>query len=208
MKYETVNICILNYGFGNTGSVKNMLKKLGVTNIELSSNPEEILKASHLIIPGVGSFDNAMKKIKSLNLDNTIKAFVNSGRPLLGICLGMQILGLSSEEGSENGLGLIPFINVRFRCKEQRVPHMGWNQIDFSKEVKLTTNLTKGDRFYFVHSYHASKVPSENILFTTIYEEKFVSGVIHENIIGVQFHPEKSHIFGLNLLKGFIEYNV
>jgi glutamine amidotransferase len=198
------NVCILDYGFGNTGSIKNMLKKIGVSNLEVSSNPEVIEKASHLIIPGVGHFDNAMNTLRFKGLDKVIKSFAMSNKPLLGICLGMQILGINSQEGSEQGLELIPFKNVKFDVINQKVPHMGWNQVEFQQQQTITAYLSQKDRFYFVNSYYAVDVPCENVLFTTYYGIEFVSGVIKDNIIGVQFHPEKSHVFGMNFLRGFV----
>jgi glutamine amidotransferase len=194
----------LDYGFGNTGSIKNMLKKIGVSNIEVSSNPDVIEQASHLIIPGVGHFDNAMNTLRSKGLDKAIKSFAMSHKPLLGICLGMQILGINSQEGSEQGLELIPFKNVKFDLIDKKVPHMGWNQVEFQEQQRITTYLSQKDRFYFVHSYYSVDVPQENVLFMTYYGKEFVSGVIKDNIIGVQFHPEKSHVFGMNFLKGFV----
>jgi imidazole glycerol-phosphate synthase subunit HisH len=198
------NVCILDYGFGNTGSIKNMLKKIGVSNLEVSSNPEVIEQASHLIIPGVGHFDNAMNTLRSKGLDKAIKSFAMSNKPLLGICLGMQILGINSQEGSEQGLELIPFKNVKFDLIDQKVPHMGWNQVEFKEQQTITAYLNQKDRFYFVHSYYAADVPQENVLFMTYYGKEFVSGVLKDNVIGVQFHPEKSHVFGMNFLKGFV----
>ena len=198
------NVCILDYGFGNTGSIKNMLKKIGVSNVEVTSNPEVIEQASHLIIPGVGHFDNAMKTLCSKGLDKVIKSFAISNKPLLGICLGMQILGINSQEGSEQGLELMPFKNVRFDVSDQKVPHMGWNQVEIKKEHRVAAYLSQKDRFYFVHSFHAVDVPDSNVLFTTLYGKQFVSGVIKDNVIGVQFHPEKSHVFGMNFLRGFV----
>jgi glutamine amidotransferase len=181
-----------------------MLKKIGVSNVQVTSDPEAIKYASHLIIPGVGHFDNAMNTLRSKGLDKVIKSFAMSNKPLLGICLGMQILGMTSQEGSEVGLELIPFNNVKFDLTDQKVPHMGWNQVKFKNHQNTPTYLGQNDRFYFVHSYHAVDVPESNILSTTHYGKEFVSGVVKDNIIGVQFHPEKSHLFGMNFLKGFI----
>jgi glutamine amidotransferase len=181
-----------------------MLKKIGVVSVKITSDPEIIQQASHLIIPGVGNFDNAMVTLRTKGLDKVIKLFANSHRPLLGICLGMQILGINSQEGSEQGLELIPFKNVKFDVSDQKVPHMGWNQVEIKKEHRVAAYLSQKDRFYFVHSFHAVDVPDSNVLFTTLYGKQFDSGVIKDNVIGVQFHPEKSHVFGMNFLRGFV----
>jgi len=200
-----MTIVILDYGFGNTGSIKNMLKKIGFNEVIISSEPNVIRSATHLIIPGVGHFDNAIKKLSSLALDHEIKTFAKSGKFILGICLGMQILGLSSEEGQERGLSLIPFKNVRFIPSEStKVPHMGWNLVSFSRSHFDSSKFNDNERYYFVHSFHASEVPEEYILSKTTYGSEFVSGVKKGNIIGVQFHPEKSHTFGMKFLKVFL----
>jgi glutamine amidotransferase len=200
-----MKIVILDYGFGNTGSIKNMLHKIGVNQVIISSEKSVIQSATHLIIPGVGQFDNAMKQLVLLGLDQEILSFADSGRFILGICLGMQILGTSSEEGQEKGLSLIPFKNIRFNAsKTFKVPHMGWNVASFSDEHVIGSILNTLDRFYFVHSYHATDVPKKYILSTTTYDLTFVSGVIKDNIIGVQFHPEKSHAFGMKFFKAFL----
>lgn len=181
-----------------------MLKTIGCTEVVITSDVNLIRNSSHLIIPGVGHFDNAMQRLFSSGLDLVIIEFASSNKPILGICLGMQILGLSSEEGIEKGLGLIPFINRKINGEKIKVPHMGWNNITTKQITDLSGGLSNKDRFYFVHSYFSSNVMDENILFTTVYGEEFVSGVVSKNIYGVQFHPEKSHFFGMKLLKNFI----
>lgn len=206
MDNEMIKICILDYGFGNTGSIKNMLKRIGYMNVIISSDSAEILSSSHLILPGVGRFDKAMESLHHSKLDKVIKEFVGLKKPLLGICLGMQLLANSSQEGNVSGLGLIDFVIQKFEFNGTRkVPHMGMNHIEFT-DTKLILDDLKNSRFYFVHSYYAVNVPTENILATTNYAGlEFVSAVIQDNVIGVQFHPEKSHRFGMQFLKNFVE---
>lgn len=206
LENKVIKICILDYGFGNTGSIKNMLKKIGYLNVIISSKSAEILSSSHLILPGVGRFDRAMESLHQSKLDNVIKEFVESKKPLLGICLGMQLLANSSQEGNVSGLGLIDFVVEKFDVNETRkVPHMGMNTVEYNDSRLLLDNL-ENSRFYFVHSYYAVNVRSENVLAITNYAGvEFVSAVIQDNVVGVQFHPEKSHRFGMQFLKNFVE---
>lgn len=201
-------IVIIDYGVGNVHSILNMFKKIGV-DAKLSENPEEILTADKVILPGVGSFDYGMKQLKETGYYDTVLKYANEvKRPLLGICLGMQMLGLSSEEGNESGLGLIPFKNVKFKFDNSKlkVPHMGWNTVNSTKPTeKFSENFTDDFRFYFVHSYYAVCESKENILLTCDYGIEFSAAVQKDNIYGVQFHPEKSHKFGMQLLKNFSE---
>jgi imidazole glycerol-phosphate synthase subunit HisH len=204
-----IKVAIVDYGFGNTGSIANMLKKIGILNVIVTKDENEIMSSSHLILPGVGRFDNAMRTLIGLNLNDVINRFVSLNRPLLGICLGMQLLSNFSEEGNVNGLGLIDFTVKRFPSSNTRkVPHMGTN----TTKTTLLHELHKGldePRFYFVHSYYATEVKTENVLFITNYKDfEFVSGVYKSNVYGVQFHPEKSHRFGMQFLKNFVELTV
>lgn len=199
-------ICILNYGYGNTGSIKNMLKRIGFSNVIISAESSEILSSSHLILPGVGRFDKAMESLHSNNLVNVIFEYINLDKPLLGICLGMQLLANHSQEGNVRGLGLIDFNVERFDATSNRkVPHMGMNTVLFHESTSAF-DKKENSRFYFVHSYYAVNVRDENVLATTIYDGlEFVSAVIKDRIVGVQFHPEKSHHFGMKFLKYFVE---
>jgi len=201
-------IVIIDYGVGNVHSILNMFKKIGV-EAKLSESPEELLLADKVILPGVGSFDYGMKQLKETGYyDFVIKYAKDIKRPLLGICLGMQMLGLSSEEGSEPGLGLIPFKNVKFKFEDTKlkVPHMGWNIVKSNKpNEKFSEDFTKDYRFYFVHSYYAVCENESNVLLTCDYGKEFTSAVQQDHIYGVQFHPEKSHKFGMQLLKNFSE---
>ncbi len=198
---------VIDYGAGNIGSVLNMIKKAG-GQATASANIYDIENASKLLLPGVGSFDNAMNKLEQLEFVDVIKEKAKSGTPILGICLGMQLLSYGSEEGKKTGLGLIPGIVKKFQFDEKneslRIPHMGWNQAAVSKHNALTAGLENDARFYFVHSYHYECEDMADELLHTHYGYAFSSGIQRGNIMGVQFHPEKSHRFGMQLFKNFI----
>lgn len=198
---------IIDYGLGNLGSIQNMIKAIGEKSV-ISSKPEELDKCDRYILPGVGAFDAGMSKLNESGLVDYIKSkATNEKRPILGICLGMQLLGRRSEEGNLPGLGLIPFDNIRFRLDDTdlKIPHMGWDIVDFKQDNSLLTGLTGTQRYYFVHSYHAKCDSEENVLMTCDYGYEFAASVVKENIMGVQFHPEKSHDFGMALLRNFIK---
>lgn len=197
-------ITIIDYGIGNVASVKNMLHRNGEES-QLSSDPEIILDSQKIILPGVGSFDTAMQKLHDLNLIETIREFSRSGKPLLGICLGAQLLMSSSEEGKLEGLNLIQGRCEKFqRIEPLTVPHMNWNDVNFVKDSSLTNTFrNRAARFYFVHSYHMIPAQAEDILGTAFYGYEFTCAVGRDNIAGVQFHPEKSHRFGAELLQNF-----
>lgn len=192
---------------GNLGSVSNMLKKIGAENM-VSSKSNDIEKADKLILPGVGAFDNAVKNIKQLCLwDALNKAVIKNKTPVLGICLGIHLLTKRSEEGKLPGFGWIDAETVRFRFGGNglKIPHMGWNTIETCKQDSLFKNIGGGARFYFVHSYHLVCKNEKDVLAKTNYGYDFVSMVKKGNIMGAQFHPEKSHIFGMHILKNFAE---
>ena len=198
---------IINYGLGNLGSIQNMLKVIGEKST-ISSDPEELDKCDRYILPGVGAFDAGMKKLSESGLDVYIKEKANKEKkPILGICLGMQLLGRKSEEGTLPGLGLIPFDNIRFRVDDTdlKVPHMGWDIVEFKQDNPLLRGLEGTQRYYFVHSYHAQCDSKENVLMTCDYGYEFAASVVKNNIMGVQFHPEKSHDFGMALLRNFVK---
>ena len=197
---------IINYGLGNLGSIQNMLKVIGEKAV-ISFDPEELDKCDRYILPGVGAFDAGMKKLNESGLTDYIKKKANEKKPILGICLGMQLLGRKSEEGILPGLGLIPFDNIRFKLDDTdlKVPHMGWDIVDFKQDNPLLKGLTGIQRYYFVHSYHAQCDFNENVLMTCDYGYEFAASVVKDNIIGVQFHPEKSHNFGMSLLRNFVK---
>ncbi len=202
-------IVIIDYQMGNSGSIRNMLAKMGVESV-ISSNGSDIERAEKLILPGVGAFDNGMKNITKTDLISVLSnKVIEEKTPLLGICLGMQLLTQKSEEGNLPGLGWFDAETVRFNFDKAqnkfKIPHMGWNYIMPIKENPLCKNLPKRFRFYFVHSYHVICNKAQDVLSTTDYGYEFVSAIQKENVFGVQFHPEKSHKFGMQLLKNFVE---
>lgn len=201
-------LVIVNYGMGNLGSLRNMFRFIG-KEAEVESSPDRIARASKLILPGVGNFDAAIKAInKVYGLSDVIKRKALEEKvPLLGICLGMQLLLDSSEEGSLPGLGLISGKVLRFPHHESlKIPHMGWN---FARPTKgnnqFQQNLCSDARYYFAHSYYAKVTNPEDSLMKTTHSVEFDSAVMHRNMLGVQFHPEKSHRFGIELLKKFVD---
>ena len=198
-------ITIVNYGLGNIGSMQNMLRHIGVLS-KLESDPLEISKARKLILPGVGSFDAAMNEIT--NIPDLIDVLNHKAKvekiPILGICLGMQLMTRSSEEGEKKGLGWINADTKRFRLDSKfKVPHMGWNNVKANLSTELTDLKEAVQRYYFVHSYYVKVDHQVNSLFKTNYGIEFDSGIVDQNIYGVQFHPEKSHKFGMNLFQKF-----
>ena len=201
-------IVILDYDMGNVGSIKNILHKIGEKEVMISRNANDIEKADKIILPGVGAFDSGMNNLKKFGLIEIIQNFaLVDKKPILGICLGMQLLGKSSEEGQQKGLGLIPFVNYKFCLSPQyKIPHMGWDYVKIiDKKCPLVKNLEDEQRYYFVHSYFAKCEDEKNILMTCDYGHEFVAAVAKDNIVGVQFHPEKSHQFGMKLLRNFLE---
>ena len=198
-------IAILDYGLGNLGSISNMLKVIGEKS-KITNDVEIIRKSDGIILPGVGAFDAGMSKLNDTGLTEVIKEEARKGKPILGICLGMQLLGNKSEEGKMPGLSLIPFECKKFNFddKSLKIPHMGWDIVDFKKQHPLLEGLTGQQRYYFVHSYYAVCENSDNILMTCDYGIEFACSVVKDNVMGVQFHPEKSHDFGLALLTNFV----
>jgi glutamine amidotransferase len=202
-------ITIVDYGLGNIASIANMLKKIGYKSI-ITKDEQVIKNASKLILPGVGSFDHGMKNLHEYGLIDILERKVFKEKcPLLGICLGMQLLTQESEEGKYPGLGWIQAKTVKFKSvvqnKEYKIPHMGWNTVDSKNGSILFLGFENVPKFYFVHSYYIYCKNDQDIAGTTRYGIDFVSAVQHENIFGTQFHPEKSHMFGMQLLKSFVE---
>ena len=201
-------VIIIDYGMGNLFSVKKKLDRLGVNAI-ISSKPEDILTADKLILPGVGHFEKAMENLANLNLLVLLnEAVLNNKTPILGICLGMQLMTIKSEEGNVDGLGWFDAEVIHFDIEDTlrfKVPHTGWNQVSIKKESRLMKNIPDLSEFYFVHSFHLKTSASKDILNETEYEYSFVSAIEKNNIFGVQYHPEKSHDFGTLLLKNFVE---
>lgn len=197
-------IAILDYGVGNLRSVHNMFKKVGVNAI-ITSDSKTTQQADKYLLPGVGAFDYGINNLKnSPFFDMLEKEVLENKKPILGICLGMQLLTNSSEEGEESGLGWIDAETVKFELIDESlaIPHMGWNSAYPTERSTIFKGL-EDSRFYFVHSYHVVCNNSQNILATANYGEKFTCSIYQENIFGVQFHPEKSHKFGMQLFKNF-----
>ena len=198
-------IVIVDYGMGNVASVGNMIRRIG-GEVKLSASPDEVRLADRLILPGVGSFDPGMRALAERSLDAAVKEAVRvRGARLLGICLGMQLLLESSEEGALPGLGLVAGRVRRFRVKEQglRVLHMGWNVARPTAKSRLFSPEDDEQRFYFVHSYHAECADSRDVSAIAQYGYDFACAVEKAEVMGVQFHPEKSHRFGMALLQRF-----
>ena len=200
-------VAILDYGLGNLGSIANMLKVIGEKS-KITSRKEDVEGVDSIILPGVGAFDAGMERLNKSGLTDAIKTEASNGTPILGICLGMQLLGRKSKEGSLEGLSLIPFECKKFKFEQNnnlKIPHMGWDVVDFKKQHPILEGLTGQQRYYFVHSYHAVCDDKDNILMTCDYGCEFAAAVVKDNVIGVQFHPEKSHDFGLALLDNFVK---
>jgi glutamine amidotransferase len=197
-------ITIIDYGLGNLTSVKNMLKKLGIDSV-ITDSRENIEKAQKMILPGVGAFDNGMKLIKQKSLIDVLNEKVLVEKiPILGICLGMQLLTKGSEEGVEKGLGWIDAQTVKFNFANNnlKIPHMGWDYIQVKKQNPLI-DINARHRFYFVHSYHVKCNDVNDVVANCNYGSEFTCMLNHENIYGAQFHPEKSLKFGMELLQNF-----
>ena len=202
-------ITIVDYGVGNLGSIANMLKKVGTKAIS-SSDPEVLQKADKLILPGVGAFDAGMRKLRESGLVPVLNELVLEKRiPVLGLCLGMQLMTKRSEEGAEAGLGWIDAETVRFKFGPEnahlKIPHMGWNTLDIRRQHSLVSDLGFESRFYFVHSYHIVCSDEMDVVAYTEYGYPLATVINKGNIMGAQFHPEKSHKFGMKLLKNFVE---
>ncbi len=202
-----MNIVIVDYKMGNIHSVARKLKMLGV-NYEISNNPDTIKQADKLILPGVGHFGKAMLQLEESNLISVLNDVVLiQKKPILGICLGMQLMANFSEEGNVNGLGWIDGKVKRFQVNDKlrfKIPHTSWNQISICKESQMNIGLDNTSEFYFVHAYYFRANNESDILHKTTYEQEFVSAVQKENIVGVQYHPEKSHDLGMQLIKNFV----
>jgi len=202
-------ITIVDYGIGNVGSIQNMLKKIGARSVVASSS-DQILKATKLILPGVGAFDAGMDTLARSGLVDALNRKALQERiPVLGLCLGMQLMTRGSEEGTLPGLGWVRADTVKFDAAGtpgMKVPHMGWNLVAPAKESAMLKGYPTDARFYFVHSYYVRCEDRTDPLLRAAYGAiSFDAGFQHDNLIGFQFHPEKSHRFGMWLLKNFTE---
>lgn len=196
-------IAIIDYGMGNLHSVSKAIERLGF-EVEVTSDHRRILQADGVILPGVGAFGDAMQNLRETGLIDTIQNCKASGQPLLGICLGMQLLFSKSEEhGMHVGLGFMSGRVVRFRG-DYKVPHMGWNRLHFCQEHPLFQGMEEG-YVYFVHSYHVSVADDKHLLATTDYYQPVTAIVGDGNVFGMQFHPEKSGPIGMQLLHNFLQ---
>lgn len=201
-------IVVIDYGAANLGSMRNMLKRIGV-EATVTSDSSAIASAEKIILPGVGSFDQGIEALGKSELIGPLKNRVlEASVPILGVCLGAQLLGLGSAEGSAPGLGFISLRCQRLPVDSEagiRVPHMGWNYIQPKKSSRVLNGLDNDARFYFVHSYYMVCESPDDVLATTTHGISFASMICRDNVYGAQFHPEKSHKFGLTLLKNFVE---
>lgn len=200
-------IRIIDYGVGNLFSLKSSLRAIGI-DADYTGNPAEIRKADKLILPGVGAFRDAREALRSTGLDRVVQEEAGKGKPLMGICLGMQMLfNRSYEYGEYEGLGLIPgeIVPMEGRIpKDLPIPHIGWNELMLKQPSPLMKNTANGDYVYFVHSYYA-ETPAEYVIATTDYGVEMTAAVQNDNVYGCQFHPEKSSEVGLSILKAFCE---
>lgn len=197
-------ITIIDYGMGNIASVANMIRHAGGAST-ITGDPEAVAAADKLILPGVGHFEAGMAALRKTGLDEGVQQAVRNGATVLGICLGMQLLLRGSEEGSTPGLGLVAGQAHRFLSDAHlRVPHMGWSVIRPVRASRLFELNGEEQRFYFVHSYYAKCDDERDVAAVTDYGQPFVSAYEHDNVMGVQFHPEKSHRFGLALFRRFL----
>ena len=199
-------ISIIDYGLGNLNSIKRKLDRLSINAI-ITSSISQIKNSDKLILPGVGHFLSGMHNLKRLNLDTILNELVQVKKmPILGICLGMQLMTENSEEGNCKGLGWIKGSIIKFRVSDNnkfKIPHIGWNSIEKHQNHPLINNINQHELFYFVHSYHAHFIPDQYILTKTSYDYSFISSFAKDNIMGTQFHPEKSHDQGDIFLKNF-----
>ncbi len=202
---ETLNVAVVDYDAGNTLSVTRALEKVG-GRVDLTSDPDRVLAADAVVLPGVGAFGDCMRKLRGRGMETACREVYRSGKPFLGVCVALQILFESSEESPGiDGLGIFPGTVVRFKSDELKVPHMGWNQLSISREHPVLRGLD-GEAFYFVHSYYPEPEEPQDVLGNTEYGVKFCAAAGRENLAAVQFHPEKSSRAGLKLYENFLSW--
>ena len=202
-------IVIIDYDAGNLRSVQRACEKVGIVS-EVSSDPERVLHAEKIIFPGVGSAESAVETLKKRGLDNAIVDFFRAGKPILGICLGLQILLDHTEEGNKKCLGLVSGACERFKFSDRslKIPHIGWNDIRINFDHPVLDEIEDGDQFYFVHSYYAKLLHEQEIVSSSEYGNmKFCSVLAKDNLFATQFHLEKSGELGLKILKSFGDWN-
>lgn len=204
----SLKLVIVDYQTGNLSSVKKSLDRMKVNSI-ISSSPKDIINTDKIILPGVGHFGKVMSNLKELNLLDTLQeAVLVKQKPILGICLGMELMARASEEGHAEGLGWLDAEVINFKVSDKikyKVPCIGWNQILIKKSSPLMNNISESSEFYFLHSYHLKINNRADILNETRYDYCYPSAIEKDNIFGVQYHPEKSHDAGAQLLKNFID---
>lgn len=204
----SAQVVIVDYGTSNLNSVKRALDRMRV-NCLVSSNPIDVIGSDKIVLPGVGHFGRAMSSLRKLNLIDALhEAVLVRQKPVLGICLGMELMAKKSEEGNADGLGWFDAEIIKFRISERlkfKIPQIGWNQIRIMKSSSLMRSIPEFSEFYFVHSYHLQLRDRSDLLNETEYEFAYPSAIEKENIYGVQYHPEKSHDVGARLLRNFIE---
>ena len=198
---------IIDYGMGNIFSLQKVIEKMG-SRCQVSNRADTVLNAQRIILPGVGHFGRAMSNLASHGLVDVLnEAVLNKGIPILGVCLGMQLMARSSEEGDSSGLNWFDASVTRFRVANPslfKVPHVGWNMLDYKKPSRLLRGVEGADEFYFLHSYHFQPIQHSDVVGTTRYDYSFASVIERDNIYGVQFHPEKSHFAGRKIFKNFL----
>lgn len=208
MSTEKKLVCIIDYGQGNLGSISNMISRIGVDSV-ITNNHKEIDSATHIILPGVGAFDRGIKSIAKLGLIDILNKQANEKCiPILGICLGAQLMTRGSEEGNLPGLGWFDAEARRFKfdppAVPRPIPNIGWQNVNIVRENSLATGLVDECRFYFVHSYFIKADLSSDVALTSSYGFEFVAGMQKNNLFSAQFHPEKSHRFGMMFMRNFV----